>query len=247
MDLRQSYDANQSYGTRVLNSLGTKALVAQVNVDDSTARPWVVTLAPVTTPGAQGGLTAVGLDPQPTKDSFALVEWGVGGGVSWALVDWGVGQQFSVYGSFVRVSAQINSWGTADGNAPTNPETRFSGFIVPGRSINVPVRTVDYGNVLPNILVNLDIPPFAKSFVVAVREVPPAAVNQLIVSGSYITGSVTQWQVRPTAFPNNNTQPDFHFTGTTYGIPAQSKKLSIFSVASGGSHNVQITYNLALS
>ena len=161
-ETRAGYDAAQAYGQKVISVLDGRAELARVSLPLEYAQSWVVTLAPVTLPGQQGAAAAGGFNPQVIADARGVVEWGMGGSTSWAVVDWTSGQQFSVFGSFVRLIGQLVAWPI--NGAPVDPEARFAGHLVPGRSINVAVRTVSYGAVLaPLGTLRLAVPAFARS------------------------------------------------------------------------------------
>lgn len=192
---RQSYDLNKAHGDEIVSVVGVPVTVARVSLPTEYARDWVVTLGAVTTPGQQGaaaGGVLAGLNPQLLSDAFAVVEWGMGASSNWAVVDWQPGQQFSVYGSFVKVHAQINAFGLPFGAVP-DPSTRFSGHIAPGRSTRTAIRTVDYGLVpLAGAPVERAVPPFARRFTWSDRNFGSPEFQGLHVSAGAIT-----WRLRP--------------------------------------------------
>lgn len=197
-ETRASYDANQAFGQRVLSVEGSQAEIARVSTPEQYAQSWVVTLGPVTTPGQQTATGASGLNPQVLSDAAAMIEWGMGGSRSWAVVDWTAGQQFSVFGSFVRIIAQLNAWGP-NGQPPGDAAlTRFAGHIAPGRSITRPWRTIDYGDVIPiNTPVDRPVPPFARLVRFSNQDSNGATVNaNTVLSGWIRSGGDLLWQAR---------------------------------------------------
>lgn len=193
---RQSYDLNKAHGDEIVSELNTPVIVARVNVDTDYARDWVVTLGAVTTPsqqGARAGGTLAAKNPQSLADSFCIVEWGMGTSANWAIVDWTAGQQFSVYGSYVKIHAQINTWGLF-AVPPADPRTRFSGHIAPGRSSNLPTRTVTYGTVVNNDEEEQPVPPFARRVYGYAFRSSPASYASVRFRGRHVSGGVDFWQ-----------------------------------------------------
>jgi hypothetical protein len=163
LQTRESYQGQQQYGAKIIRAANAPEGIARIALDEDFAQSWVVSLAPLTTPGQQGAAAGVsagaGLSNRALVDAAAIIEWGLGGSTSWALVDWNLGQQFSVYGSFVQVTGIIFTYAA---NEPTPPlETRFAAHIVPGHSERRPTRTVLYPPIGAGTSVALAIPPCA--------------------------------------------------------------------------------------
>lgn len=159
------------------------------------ARSWVVTLSPLTIEGMnQPRANAVGFAPQLISDAFAVIEWGSLGSIQWAVVDWSAGQQFSVFGSYVRVWGGVRLFGTVGLN-PT-PVTRFSAHVVPGFSRHQPRRTIIYGDIPAADEVEFPVPAFASSVAAEFNKfiTPVATRNASFLEGRMVAGAGPIWQ-----------------------------------------------------
>lgn len=238
---RASYDANQAYGQRVLTVAGSQAEVARVSVDARYAQSWVVTLAPVTLPGQQTATGLAGLNPQVLSDASAIVEWGMGGSSSWAVIDWTGGQQFSVFGSFVRVIAVLNAWGPNGQPPGVAAETRFAGHVAPGRSVQLPTRTVVYGDVPINTPVERPVPPFARTFNLATSTTSSAVLVATFVRGRIRSAADMIWQMNIILGNQSVLLP-----GNPVRFPAGTNFINLLST-SAELPNARLVYQLGLS
>lgn len=212
---RQSQGLARDSGDYIVSAAGQAGLVARVETENS-PQSWVVTLGPVTQPNQFGplGNTITGINPQVVLDSLAIVEFGHGSAAQWALLDWNKGQQFSVFGSFVRVFAFINAYGTA--GAPPIPETRFSGSIIPGECRNTPVRTVQYPTIAAATSFTLPVPPFARRLFAFVDATNYAT---LAIVGRTTTGTIiwrTLWGINGVPTANASWRGDMIPVGTNF-------------------------------
>ena len=241
-ETRASYDANQAFGQRVLTDAGTQAEIARVSTPEQYAQSWVVTLAPVTTPGQQTATGASGFNPQVLADATAIIEWGMGGSLSWAVVDWTMGQQFSVFGSFVRVIANLNDWGPNGQPAGDAARTRFAGHIAPGRSIAIARRTIIYPAILTGTSSEQPVPAFARQMRGAGFQVGATMGFNLVRFRAARTPAGAFFWERIWGPTTNAAGP----ADVGLVLPVGSNFMSVFN-ATTGTINVVLTYDLALS
>ncbi len=199
---RESWDvqfAAKSVQTRAAGALvtgeGPSVEVARISVPDKMARSWVVTLAPLTVEGRQQPRqVSTGFDPQLISDAFAVVEWGMMASTSWAVIDWTPGQQFTVFGSYVRVWGGVVAFGTAGLNP--NPITRFAAHIVPGESTTRPSRTIIYGTTLAAGTTRFRVPAFARTVVASHTNITDAPLIGTALVGEAAVG-IPAWVAQP--------------------------------------------------
>lgn len=241
---QESYDLNKAHGDEIVEDVNIPKQVARVSLDARYAQSWVVTLGPATTPGQQGieaGGNVVGINPQVLLDAACIVEWGMGASSNWAIVDWNKGQQFSVWGSFVKIHGIVNAFGTAA--LPPDPAVRFSGHIAPGRCANAPLRTINYGTVLAAADSELAVPPFARVVglraATAVGGIPDG--SNILIRGRSVAGGTILWVRRwNIAGDGRIGAPDLGLT-----LPVLTNTMSIFN-STATNIVAQLVYELSL-
>lgn len=192
---------NQPGTTRGLEppqQAGEPPLLAELALDDSLARVWTVTLAPLGE-GARSGPLVRKLDaagalfmddnraPQFVTDSLCVVEFGRAGATAFATVDWpSTGTSFTVPGSFVRVYGAVRS---VDANS-SNVNTTLRAFITPSGYPRPAYRTISYGNIAAApATVERPVPAYAKRFVMLLQDGNvDTSLSQMNLDGNQAAG-----------------------------------------------------------
>ena len=219
--------------------------LARVKVAPEAARDWTITLANLSAGNSIGPFQVIngGYTPPNINDAAAIVEWKGGhqGVAMWAIVDWTAGQQFSVYGSSVRVSGIVASLAVAA--VGPNAEHVLQASISPGKSNNVPRRTIIYPTPLGiGASFAIAAPPFAKNVTFSTATAGTLGPADVELSGELALGATTIWvQFPQTIGPVNQSGL------TTFRLPVGSNFLRITNSSPGAILQPRLLYELALS